>query len=147
MIYTTSVYAIVASLLVSQLLFPYHITWHSDDEKVAGDLSDDIPVESLLNRQRAVRTRRRKGTSRRYYPRILGSAPVPTGKLSASRIAKHFGTVMIENGTDDETTRRYKGNDIETANASEESTAPQIKVPPPRTKSLIFSTPLFEIFP
>ena len=138
MIYTSPVYAIIASLLVGQLLFPYqwreHITWpellpHSN-EKVAGDLPDDIAVGKPFNRQRAVRTRSRRNGSGRYYPRLLASVPAPgreTDPSASSRIAKHLGNDIKLTGTDE----LERQTDIETANA-EEPTSPQIRVPPPK---------------
>ena len=135
----TAMHAIVASLLVGQLLFPYQwrgrerLLRHSD-EKVAGDLPGDIPVDATLNRQRAVRTRRSKRvSSRRYYPRELSSAALVFSTSDESRIAKHFGTSTMEKmGTDDEITRQYNDIHIETANGIDQSAAPQTSVPPPK---------------
>lgn len=134
MIYTTPIYAIVVSLLVGQLLFPWRRKrndqkWHrTDTEKVAkvaaGDLDPTMTLVVSRASQRSVRVRDRIS---RHYPRILVVSAVD-GVDSTSRTASRKKKNVARNNAG---TNVLRYNETETSN-DEQTSSPQISVPPPK---------------
>ena len=136
MIYTTPIYAIVVSLLVGQLLFPWRRKrneqiWHRTDNTgkvakvhvAAGDLDPTMTLLVSRASQRSVRVRDRIS---RHYPRILVVSAVD-GVDSTSRTASRKKNVARNNAG----TNVLRYNETETSN-DEQTSSPQISVPPPK---------------